>query len=177
VKRTDEAQRQSNNAAALALFQDSLRRAEAVSATELVIAALEGLGSVYESQKDYSEALECFSKALNTAQTIGDRIRMTELYWREGQLYYDRGIYAEASAAANRAYDLATELRSPLLGYLTLTLSAKCYRAQKQSQLAVRSAAQAIEAVEGMRGQIAGADSQKVANRNFCPTRVNWVLL
>jgi len=142
-------------------FQNSLKRAEEIDAVEIIIAAQEGLGSVSQAQSHYAEAADWFDKALSLAQTIGDKIRTTELLWRKGQVFYSQGDYARSSAAANSAADLARQVRSPLMNYLALTLKGKAYRAQNEKALASESFTRAIEAVEHMRDQIAGAEKEQ----------------
>jgi CHAT domain-containing protein/tetratricopeptide (TPR) repeat protein len=154
-------QRQGKNAAALVAFQESLRKSEAIEAIELIIAAREGLGSVYTAEREYSRAADCLDGALLVAENLRDKIRMAELYWRKSQLLYDQSRYAESNAEAQKACEIADALQSPLLKYLALSLSARSYRAQGKLQAAVEAATQAIASVEQMRGQVAGAEREQ----------------
>jgi tetratricopeptide (TPR) repeat protein len=86
---------------------------------------------------------------------------MTELLWRKGQVFYSQGEYVQSSEAANRAADLAIQLRLPLMTYLALTLKGKAYHAQKAPGLASDSFIQAIESVEHMRAQVAGGEKEQ----------------
>ena len=117
---------------------------------------MEGIGTVYYEQGKYQAALEWLDKAWSKAQTISDKIRMTELLWRKGQVFYSQGEYVKSSEIADRAAELATRLRLQLMTYLALTLKGKAYKAQKVTTRASGSFIQAIEAIEQMRAQVAG---------------------
>jgi tetratricopeptide (TPR) repeat protein len=147
-------QRVRNYESALARFQDALKRAEEVAASDIAVAAQEGLGTVYYEQGNYQAALEWLDKAWK-AQTISDKIRMTELLWRKGQVFYAQGEYGKSSEVTNQAAALATQLRLPLMTYLALTLKGKACQAQKATGLASEAFRQAIETVEQMRAQVA----------------------
>ena len=154
-------QRVRNYDSAFERFQDALKRAEEIAASDIVIAAQEGLGTVCYEQGRYQSALEWLDKAWSKAQTTGDKIRMTELLWRKGQVFYSQGDFAKSSALASDAANLATQLRMPVMTYLSLTLKGKAYSAQKSYGLAAESFRQAIEAIEQMRSQVAGAEKEQ----------------
>lgn len=154
-------QRQGNYEAALKGFQESLRGAQEAEAVEITVAALEGLGSVYQAQGNYSMALVSLEKAWSLAQAIGDRVRLTELLWRKGQVFHSQRDYERSCAAASSAADLAKQLRSPLMTYFALTLKGQSYRALKNDAEAARSFMGAIDSVEGMRDQVAGAEKEQ----------------
>jgi len=152
--------RQKRYEVALEEFRDSLKKAEEVEAAEIAIAAQEGLGSVYQAERNYAQASEWFETAWTQAQRIGDKMRMVELLWRKGQVFYSEGDYARSSVAAENASDLATRLQSPLMTYLALTLKGESFGAQKADDLASQSFIQAIEAVEHLRDEVAGAEKE-----------------
>jgi CHAT domain-containing protein len=154
-------QRVRNYESALARFQDALKRAEEVAASDIAVAAQEGLGTVYNEQGKYQAALEWLDKAWSKAQTISDKIRMTELLWRKGQVFYAQGEYGKSSEIANRAVEFATQLRLPLMTYLALTLKGKACQAQKATGLASEAFRQAIETVEQMRAQVVGGEKEQ----------------
>ncbi len=153
--------RKANYKAALEEFQKSLDKAREIDATEIIIAAEEGLGSVYQAQGNYQMALVKFDKAWSLAEKIGDKIRMTELLWRKGQVFFSQGEYLRASELAGNAAELATQLRLPLMTYLSLALRGKAYHAQKSDELASKSFIRAIEAVEHLRAQVAGGEREQ----------------
>ncbi len=154
-------QRVRNYDSALDRFQEALRRAEEIAASDIAVAAQEGLGTVCYEQGRYKAALEWLDKAWSKTQTTGDKIRMTELLWRKGQVFYSQGDFARSSALASDAANLAMQLRMPVLTYLSLTLKGKAYSAQKSYGLAAESFRQAIEAIEQMRSQVAGAEREQ----------------
>ncbi|MGH9761928.1 MAG: hypothetical protein ACREDR_10265 [Blastocatellia bacterium] len=104
--------------------------------------------------------MEWFDKAWSLAQKIGDKLRLTELLWRKGQVSHSLRDYDNAAASARASADLATQLHYPLLIHLALTLNGKALRAQKAIALASQSFENAINAVEEMRGQVAGPESE-----------------
>lgn len=154
-------QRVKNYESAFDRFQDALKRAEEIEAYDIAVAAQEGLGTVCYEQGRYQAALEWLDKAWSKAQTTGDKIRMTELLWRKGQVFYSQGDFARSSALASDAANLAMQLRLPVMTYLSLTLKGKAYSAQKSYGLASVSFGQAIEAIEQMRSQVAGAEKEQ----------------
>jgi CHAT domain-containing protein len=154
-------QRLRNYDSALERFWSGLKKAEEVAAPDIIIAAQEGLGTVYYEQGKYPEALNWFGKAESSAQTMGDKIRMTELLWRKGQVLYAQGDFVKSGALARDAADLAIQLGMPIMTYLSLTLKGKAYRAQKSYDMASESFKQAIEAIEQMRDQVAGGEKER----------------
>ena len=154
-------QRLNNNEAALKEFQDGLKIAEEAAAPDKVITAQQGLGTVYYQQGKYSEALEWLDKAWVQAQTRGDKIRMTELLWRKGRVYYSLGDYTRASALADSAAGLAMKLRLPIMSYLALTLKGRTQRALNEDVLACESFLKAIKEIEHLRGLIAGGEKEQ----------------
>ncbi len=153
--------RQGNYKAALEEFRKSLDKAQEIDAAEIIIAAQEGLGSVYQAQANYQVALEWFDKAWLLAEKIGDKIRMTELLWRKGQVFFSQKDYLKSGGLAGNAAELATQLRLPLMTYLALSLKGKAYHAQNAVNLASESFRRAIEAVEHMRAQVAGGEREQ----------------
>jgi CHAT domain-containing protein len=154
-------QRQGNNEASRKGFQESLIKAQEAEASEITIAAEEGLGSVYQAQGNYALALESFEKAQSLAQAIGDKVRLTELHWRKGQAFYLQHDYSQALTEANSAADLAKQLRSPLMTYFALTLQGQCHRTLKSDTEAARCFLAAINSVERMRDYVAGAEKEQ----------------
>jgi CHAT domain-containing protein/Tfp pilus assembly protein PilF len=154
-------QRMKDYTGSIETFMKALERAESVSASDVVVAAQEGLGVVYYEQRKYETASEWFDKAWSLAEKTGDKIRMTELLWRKGQVLHAKGSYARASASAKDAAELASRLHSPLMTYLALTLLGKSQRARGEHGAAVESFTHAIDAVEHMRDQIAGGEKEQ----------------
>src|SRR5262249_9093427 len=95
------------------------------------------------------------------AQSIGDKVRLTELLWRKGQVSYSQRDYASARALAIRAADLAKQLRSPLMTYFALTLRGQCHQATRDFSEAAESFEGAIESVERMRDRVEGAEKEQ----------------
>src|SRR5262249_42960992 len=106
-------------------------------------------------------ASQWFGRAWSLAEKTGDKIRMTELLWRKGQVFYAKGAYDDASASAKESVNLASRLRSPLMTYLALTLLGKAQRARGEHGAAVESFNHAIDAVEQMRDQTAGGEKEQ----------------
>ena len=146
---------------AIGIFNKALVIAERISAPDLVVAAQEGVGVVYYEQHDYNTASQWFDRAWSLAEETGDKIRMTELLWRKGQVFYAKEAYVEASANAKKSVNLATRLRSPLMTYLAFTLLGKSQRARGEHGAAVESFNNAIDAVEHMRDQTAGGEKEQ----------------
>jgi CHAT domain-containing protein len=154
-------QRVRNYESALDKFHDALKRAEEIAAIDIIIAAQEGLGTVYYEQGKYPAALEWLDKAWLKAQTIRDKIRLTEILWRKGQVFYSQGEYIKSSEFANRTVEHASQLRLPLMTYLALTLKGRTYQAQGELEVALDSFRQAIETIEQMRTQVAGGEKEQ----------------
>jgi tetratricopeptide (TPR) repeat protein len=129
-------QRQAKYQEAIKNFQESLADAKAVDAQDLVVAAEEGMGAVYQEQGNGASALEWLSKALVVAEKFGDKTRQAELLWRSGEAYYLANDLPKAIASAGASVELAEELRLPMISYLALTAKGKYYVAQKNYELA-----------------------------------------
>jgi CHAT domain-containing protein len=154
-------QRQGKYEDAIQCFRESTENASAVDATDLIIAAQEGMGAVYQEQGKGVSALEWLGKALSTAQKVGDKTRQAELLWRSGEAYYLTGDLSKAIGSAGSAAELAGELRLPIISYLALTAKGKYCIAQKNYDLAFQTLSRAIEQIEAMRGQVAGAQQER----------------
>ncbi|MGH9822542.1 MAG: CHAT domain-containing protein, partial [Blastocatellia bacterium] len=154
-------QRLKNYDVAIGAFREALKQADLIPAPDLTVAAEEGIGVVYYDRGEYSSALEWFDKAWSLAREISDKLRITELLWRRGQVFYAQGDFDKAAASAKASADLATKLGSPLLAYLALALNGQVLRAERTPTLAADSFDRAINAVEEMRGQIAGSESEQ----------------
>ena len=154
-------QRQGNYEEAVENFQLALTRAEAIGATEIIIAAQQGLGAVYQGRGEYGPALKWLNEASLTAQRMGDKPRLAELLWLKAEALYLSGDLPQAIASATRAADLAGQLRLPVISYLALTTKGKCYLAQKNDGLAFQALSQAIAQVEAMRTQVAGGEQER----------------
>jgi CHAT domain-containing protein/tetratricopeptide (TPR) repeat protein len=154
-------QRQRKYAEAEQSFQDALRKADEIAAFDLVVAAQEGLGAVYYEEGKYDAALGWLDKGWSLAEKIGDKVRMMEIRWRKGQVFYSLREYAKADVNSGVAAELATKLHSPLLSYLALTLRGKIFRAQGVDDLAAECFSKAIEAAEFLRDQVAGGEREQ----------------
>jgi tetratricopeptide (TPR) repeat protein len=81
------------------------------------------LGSIYQKQQRFEEAISCYSRALNLfPQDIYSRINRGEVYWNQGKLLeaahdFEAAIHLDSSGnhpAANRARFLAILARDAL---------------------------------------------------------------
>ena len=154
-------QRQAKYEEAKKSFQESLENSDGVDAPDLVIAAQEGMGAVYQEQGDFRVALEWLNKALAMAQKVGNKTRQAELLWRSGEAFYLKGDFQKAIACAGSAVDLGKELRLPIISYLALTAKGKYYLAENNYDLAFQSLSQAIEQIEALRTQVAGQELER----------------
>lgn len=167
-------QRQAKWEEGLKSFQESLKNSAGVDAPDLLIAAQEGIGAVYQEKGDYQAALEWLGKALEMAQKVGAKTRQAELLWRLGEAHYLKGDVPKAVASARSAADLASQLRLPIISYLALTAKGKYYLAENNHELAFQTLSQAIEQIEALRTQVAGQEQgrqmffdNKVASYNL----------
>ena len=154
-------QRQAKYEEAIRSFRESLNDATGVDAADLIIAAQEGLGAVYQEQGNGASALEWLDKALLTAQKLGDKTRQAELLWRSGEACYLKGDLAKAIASAESASELASELRLPIISYLALTAKGKYYIARHDYDLAFQTLSRAIDQIEALRGKVAGTELER----------------
>lgn len=141
---------------ALENFGQSLAEATATGHKDLMIAAGEGIGAVYQAKGDYASALEQLNRSLGLARESGDQVRITELLWRKAEVGMATRNYAEASALAQEASELARRLQLPKLSYLTTTTLGQAYAGLKRPDLAIQTLSHAVEQVEAMRNQVAG---------------------
>jgi CHAT domain-containing protein len=151
-------QRQAKYVDALKSFQESLQNSDDTDAPDLVIAAQEGMGAVYQEQGDYRAALEWLDKAMALAQKLGNQTRQAELLWRLGEAYYLKGDLTKAQTHSASAANLASQLRLPIISYLALTAQGKYHLAENNYDLAFKTLSQAIEQVESIRDRVAGQE-------------------
>jgi CHAT domain-containing protein len=153
-------QRRADFAQALTLFSRSLKEAEAASSKEIMIAATEGIGVALTGQGNYSLAIKTLDDGLNLAKNINDKMRQSELLWREAEAFYAMGYYAQAEMRALEAQNLARRLRLSKLSFLTATTLGQVYLKENKAELAERSLRQAIDGIEAMREAIAGREEE-----------------
>ena len=154
-------QRQGSYVRALDCFHESLRKAHAIENTEITILAEEGIGAVYKDQGDYRRALEALHRGWGLAAAVNDQMRMAELLWRQSEVHLATGDYAQATAHAERAAQIAHRIHSPNVYYLASTTLGSAYLKQRRYELAHQALAQAIEQIESMRHQVAGHEQEQ----------------
>lgn len=146
---------------AVSLFESAIVRAREVMATDVEVAALEGLGSANYERGQYDIALHYLDKAQILASRIGDKIRLLEIDWRKGQVYFVKMDAAMALRHAEYAVTLALKLRTPLLTYLSMTLLGKVQKSLNDVNGAKKSFQSAIDSVERMRDNVAGGGREQ----------------
>lgn len=142
-------------------FKESLEHSTGLDAVDLIIAAQEGMGAVYQEQGDFRVALEWLNKASEMAQKVGNKTRQAEVLWRSGEAYYLKGDFPKAVASAGSAADLAIQLRLPIITYLALTSMGRSYLAENNYDLAFQKLSQATEQIEVLRPQVAGQEQER----------------
>ncbi len=135
--------------------------AKAIDYKEVVIPVGEGLGAVYKEQGKYNEALDALDGSLELAKQIGDKTRIAELQWRQAEVLYAKGNFAESIAIGLEAVRLADQLNLRNVRYLVLTTLGKAYRAQGQNELAMQTFSKATSEIEEMRGQVVGLEHER----------------
>ena len=138
----------------------SLEIANAINDKEIIVLVGEGLGAIYSDQGKHSEALEALEKSLSLARSLNDRTRIAELLWRQSEVHYKNGAFADAISTASEAAKIAEQLGLQNVSYLALTTLGRAYRATKDEERASEAFNRAIECIERLRGQLAGSEQE-----------------
>jgi len=154
-------QRQGKYDVARGFFEQSIAKAKLVDAKDVIVADLEGLGAMKYEEKDYDSSLWFLNEAAVLASQTGDRVRVGEIEWCTGRVYFARGELSNANSHAGAASEIAQKLRIPILTYLSMTLRGKIQRAYREWNSAAESFGSAIEAIEGMREEVAGGEREQ----------------
>lgn len=168
--------RQGEYDGALKFFQDSL---QVTQNTSVALAAEQNIGAVYRAQGKYELASEWLNKNLARARESGNPVRLMEALWRQSEVLYAKGDYAEAIALATNALNLARKHNLLKHSYLALTSLGRCYRAGKNYEQAFAALRQAIEIVERLRVHVVGGEQgrQRFLENSIAPYHEMFLLL
>jgi len=155
------AQRSHRYEEAIKDFQDAISRTDSVSVPDLRIAALEGVGAVYEEQGNAVQSIEWLEKALGLAKSTGNKTRIAEIEWRLGESYYLKNELELAISFTQNAIDISTELNLPVISFLALTAQGRYYLQINKIELASVALSKAIQNVEMMRIAASGAERER----------------
>jgi CHAT domain-containing protein/Tfp pilus assembly protein PilF len=154
-------QRQGRFDEALSYFNEAHQLAAELNAQDFLPTIWEGRGACFRGKKSYAQALEAFDLGIALADHLGNKLRKAEMLWLKSEVLGDTGQLSQSIAYADQAYDIAREIQTPLLRYLSLTARGKSLLADKKFVAASSSLTLAINDVESLRNQVAGQDYQR----------------
>lgn len=156
---------------ALNYFQQSLTLKEAIGDKAGIALTLGNIGAIYQSQASYEQALSFFQKSLEMFEALGDKEGVANALNNIGTLNRKQGRHLQAVDFAGRAAALARQIGSLDVLWLSQLTAGKAYISLDQPGRARQVLQEAIDTVETMRGQVAGAeqDSQRFFENKLSP--------
>jgi CHAT domain-containing protein len=152
---------QGNYAQALKHYQKSLTLSEVLGNKVLTAIALNNIGNVHNEQGNYTPASEYYQKSLTLSEALGNKAEMARTLINIGSVYRSQGNYGKALGFASRAAALAQEINSPDLLWQAQLSAGQSYRALDQLSQARQAFDGAINTIESMRTQVAGAEQER----------------
>ena len=110
-----------------------------------------GIGSTLLRQKNYSEALDSFEKALGLFKSVGNQEKMAEVLTRVSDAFLLQNDYAKALSAAESAVTIATQLGNSELLWYARMLTGKAHAKLEHGPQAYNAFTGAISTVESLR--------------------------
>jgi CHAT domain-containing protein/tetratricopeptide (TPR) repeat protein len=154
-------QREGSLELALEDFTKSAAQSAAVSNIDLMIAAGEGLGAVHLAKGNYGLALKYLEQNLSLARKSNEVMRTAELLWRKAEVCNALQNFSDAVVLSKEALELARKLEQPKLVYLVTTTLGEAYSGLKDTRLAVKTLADAVDQMEAIRMNVAGEKQKR----------------
>jgi tetratricopeptide (TPR) repeat protein len=128
-------QAQGNYAAAVRLYEQSLKTSEELGDKSGVASSLHQLGMIQQAQGNYAEAVRLYEQSLKTSEELGDKSGVASSLGQMGKLAQAQGRYKEAMSYYLRALALFQALNSPY-AQLTARLLGEIKAAVGEAQFA-----------------------------------------
>lgn len=142
---------------------ESVKLSEAAKDNDGMLAAERGLGFTYWKQGNYQSSIEHLNKSWLRALELKDETRQAEILWSQAAVYCAQKSYTMAIECAERALSISARFGLFNVFYLSAVVLGKCYFAQNNIEQAFNILSQAINKIEEVRFQVAGAEQERVA--------------
>ena len=162
---------QGNYAQALDYYQKYLEACEALGDKDGIAIALGSVGNVYLLQRNFARAEDYYRRSLALKEALGAKDSIAITLNNLGELYQQQGRHTQALDAVARAAALARQTGTLGTLWESLRLSGTAYLSLDQPGPARQALMEAIDTIETMRGQLAGAeqDSQRFFENKLSP--------
>jgi len=152
---------QGNYAQALGYYQRSRAVADELANKEGLAGIFLNIGELYANQNNYELALKNYQSGLAIAEELGAKEAMAQALSHIGNAYYSQGNSEKALDFAQRATVVARQMGSPERLLQSRTLEGNAYRSIGRQDQARQAFDEAIDAIETVRGQLAGNEQQQ----------------
>jgi tetratricopeptide (TPR) repeat protein/DNA-binding CsgD family transcriptional regulator len=95
---------------ALIYYNKVLSVSDSLNNPELEIVCLNNIGIVKEMMNDNDSAIYYYGKGLEKAELLNDQILITRTMGLMGNIFFEKGLYAEAKSYLERAFNLSKDL-------------------------------------------------------------------
>ena len=118
-------------------------------------------GAVHRLRKDYDRAIDGYLQSLRTAESANDRRRLASTLLSLLSAYYEKGDYQNVIRYTERTVSAARQVSNSFFLSEAQWISGKAYRALNQFEKAQQAFAEAIQASEAQRTQVAGGELER----------------
>jgi CHAT domain-containing protein/uncharacterized protein HemY len=146
---------------ALECHQRSLGLYQTAGHKEGVAKSLSSIGSVYALRREFPKALEYYRRSLAQHEALGNRAGMAVTLTNIGVLHRVRKQYAAAMQAYRQSLAHALAVGAATTVYRCYWGIAEVYQEQGQRNQAVDALEKAFGAIEKLRGQVVGAETEQ----------------
>jgi CHAT domain-containing protein len=115
------------------------------------------VGNIYAKRDQYEAALRQYQESLKINEEVGNRERIAESLTEVAEAYNAMGKPSEALASSGRACSIAREMKDRENIADCAASMGESYRLLEQPSKARQAFSEAIEAIESLRGDIAGS--------------------
>jgi CHAT domain-containing protein/Tfp pilus assembly protein PilF len=149
---------QGNYARALENYRESRKINEQIGDKEGIAGVLASIGLVEYSQGNYAQAVDLFQRSLRIAQEINDKEGIAIALNNIGLVEHSQGNYTQAVEMAKQSAAISEQIGSPELSWQARLTMGKAYQALNQGEQACHEYKLAIDSIEKLRSEVAGAE-------------------
>jgi CHAT domain-containing protein/Tfp pilus assembly protein PilF len=156
-------QNMGNGALARESFEKALKLKESADDKEGVALVLKAEGQLLREQGNYAEALQRDQASIKISEAIGHKSVLSQTLVEMARIYCAQKDYTRALELGQRASGIAREIGATATVSQALDVSGLALAGLGRIEEAGSTLAEAIRAVEGLRGQAAGTEEERAS--------------
>jgi len=143
-------------------MEKALNLVEAVGDKDGTAIVLQNYGYILRDQGNYTGALERYQASLSLGQALGNKARVAGTLFEMARTYYAQRDYTRSLEFGQRAAEITRRIGATPNLAQTLNITARALAELGKAEEARSTLAEAIDAIEELRGQVAGAEEEQL---------------